>query len=277
MKKEEIELIILTVNIGGESALYMKIYKDRTLVRSGCGGLPQIPVSAIAFNADPKYWEEAISMIDDEMIARPVNYQEENISTPIEYVMAFYGESSNGQTGEQAQWTKSSGIRFVLDFESTFRHPLLVFVDKFILNAVEMTNELYFDIMMIGVYGFRMDGFEQGFVSAPKTDEEKRAALSHYIGQIAANQARGWDIVKIGDGRKYKTNDGVDLISRVSNAPEGVSINFSVVANPENIDQLMKPILEKAREEKLKNPAPPVEPAPEEPYNPPKKWWEVWK
>lgn len=260
MKKEEVELIIIGVSLNNQQLLHMKIYKDGTLCRSGCGGLPAFPISGMTVEGKKDYWESLIGLLDEQIFQQPVVYQEENIKAPLEYFMAFLGESSNGQTGEQAAWTKSSGIRFLLDNNTNFRHPLLAFLDGFVIKAAETTNDWYFDIVMMALYDLKAKHLENTFIAVPKTVTNKQELLSGYVHQIMANQARGWDIVKIGNGRKYFTQDGVELTSSVENTMGKVSVNFYSSTNPNNFG--------KANVNQQQ---------PEAPQEVTKKWWEFWK
>jgi hypothetical protein len=229
MKKYEVELMIVGINLGKEQVLNMKIYKDGTLCRSGCGGMPTFSISGMTVEGSNKYWEKLITLVDEKIVENPINYQDEKITSPLEYFIAFFGVSSNGETGERANWTKTSGVRFLLDRNTSFRHPSLEFLDRFAIKAADVTNEWFFDIVMSALYDLKPINLENTFVTIPKTEEEKKEALSRYVNQIMANSQRGWDIVKIGNGRKYKTKEGLELTSSVENNAGEVSINFKEV------------------------------------------------
>lgn len=212
-------------------------------------------------------------------------YQDEKIISPLEYFIAFFGASSNGETGERASWTKTSGVRFLLDSNTVFRHPLLGFIDNFAIKAAEVTNEWFFDIVMTAVYNLQPINLKSTFITIPKTEEEKQESLSRYVNQIMANSPRGWDIVEIGNDRKYKTQEGKELISSVTNKAGQVSINFFEKVDIEKVgidtvDKRLMEILEKER-----NTSKPVERiesnAKAEKKNTEgkaaKNWWEFWK
>jgi len=120
MKKEEVELMIVGVNLGEEQILNMKSYKDGTLCRTGCGGMPTFPISGMTMEGSKKYWEKIIPLVDEKIVETPINHQDKKITTPLEYFLVFFGVSSNGQTGERAKWTKSNGVRFILDSNTSF-------------------------------------------------------------------------------------------------------------------------------------------------------------
>jgi hypothetical protein len=263
MKKQEVELIIVGVNLGDEQIVNMKIYKDGTLCRSGCGGMPTFPIAGMTVEGSKDYWDKLIALVDEQIIEKPVNYEDEKIATPLEYFIAFYGESSNGETGERANWTKTSGVRFLLDNNTTFRHPLLGFLDHFVVQATEITNEWFFDIVMSAVYNLNSVNLEKTFVTVPKTEQERQESLSRYVSQIMANTARGWDIVKIGNGRKYTTKDGIELTAAVVNKQGNISINFHEILGLDNMEAATDRFLANLAAENATKPS--------------KKWWEFWK
>lgn len=290
MKKTEVELMIVGLNLGNQQALNMKIYKDGTLCRSGCGGLPTFPISGMTVEGKKEYWDKLIGLVDEQIIQTPVNYQEENIKEPLEYFIAFYGVSNNGQTGEQANWTKTSGVRFMLDNNTSFRHPLLGFLDGFVIKAAEITNEWFFDIVMTAVYDLKPKNLENTFVTVPKTEEERQEALSEYVNQIMANSPTGWDIVKIGNGRKYLTKEGVELTSSVENKLGNISVNFYEVFDGNNLGKASERLSQilneenkpKVKSESAKKLLDEAESRMNDKYAKPKvdttkKWWEFWK
>jgi len=283
MKKDEVELMIIGVNLGKEQVLNMKIYKDGTLCRSGCGGMPTFAISGMTVEGSKEYWEKLIPLVDEKIVENPINYQDEKITTPLEYFIAFFGVSDNGLTGERANWTKTSGVRFLLDNNTTFRHPLLGFLDSFAIQAAEVTNNWFFDVVMNAVYNLTPMGLANTFVTTPKTEGERQEALSQYVNQIMANSPRGWDIVKIGNGRKYKTKDGKELTSSVVNNAGQVSINFNEIFGKNDFEAANKRFKEiLAKEDKSTAPNKKEAPSPKPTTNqsekkPSKKWWEFWK
>ena len=86
-----------------------------------------------------------------------------------------------------------------------------------------------------------------------KTEKEKQEALSSYVSQIQANGNRGWDIVKIGNGRKYKNSDGRESTTKVEKKANQIFINFW--ESLEGMDpEAIKRIIEERLEKINKNP-----------------------
>ncbi|MEO0339397.1 MAG: hypothetical protein AAF242_09290 [Bacteroidota bacterium] len=279
MQKEEVELVIIGVKMGKEEALNMKIYKDGTLCRRGCGGLPEIGISGMTVQGPTTYWDTLFPLIDEQIIAQPIMHQDEQINTALEYFMAFYGVSSNGETGERAQWTKSSGVRFLLDSNTSFRHPLLGFLDGFVIKAAEVTNEWYFDIMMNGVYGLQALGLKDTLVSIPKTEAEQQEALGRYVNQMIHNGRPDWDIVKVGNGRKYKSKEGKELSASVVNKGGQVSINFYEAFGPNDTAAAEARLMEILNKTKGDGPNPDkkITDSNSNKKQGAKPWWQFWK
>ena len=61
----------------------------------------------------------------------------------------------------------------MLDNNTSFRHPLLGFLDGFAIKAAEVTNEWFFDVVMTAVYDLKPINLENTFVTVPKTDGER--------------------------------------------------------------------------------------------------------
>ena len=114
--------------------------------------LPEIGIAAMSFTGNSVYFDRLMELMPQQIFDNPINYEDEKINTPLEYIIAFYGVSKNGETGEHAEWTKSTGIRFLIDTNTSFRHPILSFADKFSLDAAELTNPWYFDTIINAVY-----------------------------------------------------------------------------------------------------------------------------
>ena len=224
MKKQEIELIICQVSVNGEDALNLKIYKDGTTCRYGTGGLPQLGISGMSFFENSKHFDHLINLVPDDLLQNPINYQEEHPNGMLQYVIAFFGNSKNGETGERADWAESTGIRFALDAQSQFRHQILGFVDNFVMEAAQITNDWYFDVIVNAVYQLKSSALpDQTIITQPKTEEEVGEDFVNYVTQIQQS-ARGWDLTKFGNGKSYKSKEGKEHQAEIS--LNGDSFNF---------------------------------------------------
>jgi len=208
MKKEEVELIILKVSANGQDAINMKIYKNGTTCRIGVGGLPQLGIGVMSFVDDSRFFDPLISQVPQEILDQPINKEEAN--TPngyLEYLIAFFGESKNGDTGERADWAKSTGVRIKLDQKTNFNHPIMGVLDGLTMTAAELTNELYFDAIMTAKWKVKSSSLpEQTIITQPKTDSEIHKDYENYINQMTYS-ARKWDMTKFIQNKTYTLND----------------------------------------------------------------------
>jgi len=229
MKKEEVELIICQVSSNGEDALNMKIYKDGTTCRYGNGGLPRLGISGMSFFESSKYFDHMLNLVPQEILENPINYQEEHPNGQLQYIIAFYGVSKNGETGERADWEKSTGIRLVLDNQTQFRHQILGFTDNFVMEAAQITNDWYFDVIVNSVYKMKSSKLpDQTIITEPKTKEEVAETFSNYVNQIRYS-ARSWDITKFGIGKSYKNNEGKEHTANVSQNGDNFNFKFDEI------------------------------------------------
>lgn len=235
MNKNEIELIILKVIANGEEALNMKIYKEGTVCRHGVGGLPQLGISAMSHFGDSRFFDPLLEKIPDDLTGNPQEYKEETPNGSLEYILAFYGVSTNGQHGEQAAWSKSTGIRLLLDQQTSFRHPVLSFIDAFSMDAVEITNEWYFDVIMNIMYDAKSSTLPpQTLIATPKTRIEIEEDCGNYVSQMLGS-TRNWDMRQFVMNKTYEVQ-GITTQGKVTLNNGSVDFNFQ----PED-DQASKP------------------------------------
>jgi hypothetical protein len=246
MTKNEIELIIFKVSADGQDAINMKIYKNGTTCRYGAGGLPQLGISAMSFFNDARFFDPLIAKIPDDVLEKPLMYEEETPNGYLEYVIAFYGVSKNGDTGERADWAKSTGIRVKLDHQSTFKHPIMGLLDGLTMDAAELTNEWYFDVAIFAEYKMQSSTIPKETIFAlPKTDKEIHKDFENYINQMLAS-ARSWSMVNFGKDKIYE-RDGKNYKGMIQESKQAFSINFIPLDNNSHTNQADK-----------------------------KPWWKVW-
>jgi hypothetical protein len=234
MTKNEVELIIFKVTADGQEAINMKIYKNGTTCRHGVGGLPQVGISAMSFFNDSRFFDPLIAKVPEEVFEKPLMYEEETPNGYLEYVIAFYGVSKNGDTGERADWTKSTGIRVKLDQQSTFNHPIMGLLDGLTMDAAELTNEWYFDIIINSKYQALSSTVpKETIIGQPKTDKEIHNDYESYINQMLTS-ARGWSMANFDKNKTYE-REGKSYTALIQESKESFSINFIPLDN--NINQ----------------------------------------
>ncbi|KIO78451.1 hypothetical protein TH53_03255 [Pedobacter lusitanus] len=205
MDKSEVEQVLITVKSGTEEALNIKIYKNGILARRGCGGLPGVKISGMSFTGDSVYFDKLMNSVSQQVLDQNVNHEEKIITGSLEYLVAFYGVSSNGDKGERAEWTKSSALRFFMDEGTSFRHNLLGFVDGLAIEAMKLTDSWYFDIMMAGLEKMKSKSLpEQTLATSPKTEEALQQDFQNYFEQVSKK-----DLAGFAEGKVYESESGV--------------------------------------------------------------------
>ncbi len=226
MTKEEVELIIFKVTADGQEAINMKIYKNGTTCRHGVGGLPQIGISGMSFFYDSRFFDPLIAKVPEEILERPIMYEEETPNGYLEYIVAFYGVSKNGDTGEGAEWTKSTGIRVKLDHQTSFRDPIMGLLDGLTMDAAELTNEWYFDIIMNSKYKALSSTLpKETIIAQPKTDQEIHTNFANYINHMMIS-TRNWSMEDFDKNKTYTIYNEV-CKGTISQTQQGFSISFA--------------------------------------------------
>lgn len=232
MTKEEVELIIFKVTADGQEAFNMKIYKNGTACRHGVGGLPQLGISGMSFFNSSVFFDSLITKVPQQLLEKPMNYEEETPNGYLEYVIAFYGVSNNAETGEGANWTKSTGIRVKLDHKSDFRDPIMGFLDGLTLDAAELTNEWYFDIMMLAKYKMQSSTMpKETILTQPKTDTEIHNDYENYINMMMTS-ARNWSMADFDKNKTYE-REGKSYTGIIHHDKQSFSINFIELGSSE--------------------------------------------
>jgi len=226
MKKEEVELVIIKIAVENEEAFHMKIYKNGTVCRTGAGGLPSLNTGMMSFVGDGRYFDPLLEKIPQDVLDQPVTYEEEEAPHGfMEFMVAFFGDSQNGLTGERADWAKSTGVRIKMDQQSKYRHPIMGFVDNLAMDAAELTNELYFDVIMHTKWKAKSSTLpERTLIHAPKSEAEIHTDYDHYVNQMTFS-ARKWNLNKFAKGKTYEIN-GAEHIAFINHTEESFQISF---------------------------------------------------
>jgi hypothetical protein len=241
MKKEDVELIILKVTADGEDAINMKIYKNGTTCRYGVGGLPRLGIGMMTFLDDSRIFDPLLDKVPQETLDKPLNYEDpETPNGYLEYVIAFYGETRNGDTGERADWAQSTGIRAKIDQQSSFEHPILGLLDQLTMDAAELTNELYFDVVMKSKYKVLSSTLpKQTIITVPKTEDEIHEDYVNYVQQMMGSMRR-WSMIPFVQNKTYEI-DGATAVGKVTQEEEGFNVTFTIVKEAENQNEMTTP------------------------------------
>jgi hypothetical protein len=225
MKKEEVELIIIKVSASGQDAINMKIYKNGTTCRYGVGGLPQLNISGMSFVNDSRYFDPLMARVPQDILDTPINHEEETPNGYLEYMVAFYGASKNGDNGERADWSKSTGVRIKMDQQLGFNHPIMSFLDDLTMDAAELTNPWYFDVILNAKWKVRSSDLPtETIISQPKTEEEIHQDYDNYVNQMTYS-ARKWSLSDYVKGKTYK-KDGILYHALITDSNDVFTIDF---------------------------------------------------
>lgn len=278
MNIKEVELIVFSLKFNDESVLYMKFYKTGTVIRQGIGGAPAVNSSGIGFNKNSHYFDTLVSLIPGNLLERPLGHKDQIINDKVEYVIAFYGVSDNGFTEEEANWTKSTGLRFTLDSKSNTRNEVLSFVDGFTIKAVDLTNEWYFDIMMKGHFDMQSPLLTKNdVVTLPKSDKEKKADYQNYIEQTVSNNNGNWNVETYFKDKTYSDADGKNYSPRIDTSTG----NFRILFFPEQLSGLQMHFPKEKKAKSKTAPQKSIERRKSQTSMIPeakveKKWWQFW-
>jgi len=183
MDKSEVEQLLIVVKSGTEEALNIKIYKNGIVARRGCGGVPGVNISGMSFTDGTSYFDKIMKSVPQQILDQHINHEEKIITGSLEYLVAFYGLSSNGDNGERAAWTKSTGLRFFMDERTSFRHNLLGFVDGLAIEAMKLTNSWYFDIVMLALENKKSVALPAQTIVNSAADEQLNKDFNNYFQQ----------------------------------------------------------------------------------------------
>ena len=224
MNKSEVEYVLITVKSGLEEALNIKVYKYGILARRGCGGLPGVAISGMSFTGGPAYFDKLMQSVSQQILDENINHEEEIKTGSLEYLVAFYGQSANGDQGERAEWTQSSALRFFMDESTSFRHNLLGFVDGFAIEAMKLTDSWYFDIVMWALENMKSDALpEKTLVNAGKTKEALDKDFQSYFEQVNKKELPSFLRNKV-----YTDTDGQPNLMKLQIEGQSISYQFEV-------------------------------------------------
>jgi hypothetical protein len=211
MDRSIIELIILSVKSRKDQAIFMKVYKDGTLIRSGGGGFPGVQTAAIAEVADPSVFEQLFREVPEEAVRESMFLRAENATDEenlLEFSAEFYGNSQNDEHNERADWKESTRISLSIDPSQPVSSPLLSYLDGLVTRAASLTNSWYFDAMIEAGLHMKSDQLPaQTIISLPADEEEVRTDLGNYLQQIRISP-QGWELGEFAAGKIYSNEKG---------------------------------------------------------------------
>jgi hypothetical protein len=224
MTKDEIELILIKIMIKGEEALLIKVYKNGTIVRNGAGGVPRVEVGCMNEGRDQQIWNKLLDQLPPSLLELNGQQIADDIRDPYSYTVVFYGQSSNGQTGEYADWQRTQGMHIEADLNGP-NHPFLPAMDKLAMAAVMLTNPWYFDIVVLACFGMKAEGLG-GILSTSRTFD-KEQAFAALLTQLSQSPAAA-DVAKYPVGKVY-VEDGTAHRFRLEMKLDGQNARYDFI------------------------------------------------
>lgn len=230
MKKEEIKLITLKVFSNGQDALDICLDQSGTVIRRGVGGLPEIGVSAKSQFDSLELFNKVLLSIPDALLQESFEYIEETPNGSLEYEVGLFG-GLNNNTREDPVWSKSMVTRVKLDQQSNFQHQIMALLDGLMMDAVDITNSWYFDVMMEVQYQAKSSELPENTMIATSHGQDLiTEQYSNYVNQML-NSARQWDMRKFVDGKTYLIQ-GIKTHGKVKIEEGSFDVRFMPVDAP---------------------------------------------
>jgi hypothetical protein len=226
MQKTDIGMVSLGMVVGGQEVIRIKAYRDGLVTRIGSGAAPVVPIAVASKYAELALAPRLISKIPDALLLNDIDYVEENIQQEVLFELEMNGIPTNGWVGERTLWKHTRIVRFRLDINTTFRQPILAFVDSLIKDAIGHTNSWYFDGLVLAAFAKRSSKLPtQTLVLKPENEEDFRPHLANFLEAMRRSQ-RKWNFIAFPEGKYYSSNGKNErLVFRVL---EG-HVNFAFV------------------------------------------------
>ena len=148
MKKEDVELIVFGILLNNQDVLKMKIFKNGIWMRQGAIGTPAVDILASSDTKSPDLFNKLMREMPGAAFTKPIKHEEENIKSPLVYFISFFGDPEEGDDPTQITYKDGTGMKFLIDNGSNFRHPGLTFIDQFAVLASQHTDSWYMDAVI---------------------------------------------------------------------------------------------------------------------------------
>ncbi|MEM6270939.1 MAG: hypothetical protein AAF998_15975 [Bacteroidota bacterium] len=232
MERNEIELIVLSVGLPNEPAIFIKAYKEGTLVRNGAGGFPGVRTSALAVEADESVFARLITQVPDQVLQENLFLRADNVAEGtqlISYTIGFYGVSANDEHGERADWQKTLGMNVSFDPSNPVDSPLLPYMDGLVTLAARLTNSWYFDVMVEAALKMKSNELPpQTMISLSPDAEEVRKDFGNYLQQVRMN-SRGQSLNELAAGKSYQGERPGTFALSFEEHPDRTSYQFTPI------------------------------------------------
>lgn len=226
MQKTDIGMVSLGMVVGGQELIRIKAYRDGLITRIGSGAAPVVPIAVASKYPELALAPRLINKIPEALLLNDIDFAEAHIDHEVVFELEMNAIPLNGWVGERTLWRQTRVVRFRLDVQTSYRNPVLAFVDSLIKDAIGHTNSWYFDGLVLAVFGKRSTKLPtQTLVLKPENEEDHRPHLANFLEAMQRSQ-RKWNFISFPEGKQYATNGKPEkMIFRVV---EG-SINFAFI------------------------------------------------
>jgi|GEM_PF-3802150 len=274
MEKRQVLQIGIDIRQSGQTLLRIEIGRDGRWMRSGTGMLPEVAIGAECHSGSSALFNQLLAVVPQKVLERSMAHEELTGSDERSWMLCFIGPE------------EKIVLHFRLSPQSSFRDPLLNYIESFAQHALEKTNSWYFDAVVLAVYRVRANDMAGTRLILPDA-QGLRNAFEHYINQVCYGPRR-LDLLALVRGKTYCDAAGRLLEPRIWQQEQGVYINFVPPGSPDThpkeseapalpdgtlrvaIEQVPVPGTEPAQMVVSE----PAEPAPTLP--PKRPWWKFW-
>ena len=120
----------------------------------------------------------------------------------------FFSHPQNGWLGEKTIWGAKRIIRFALDLKTKNRSKVLAFVDGFVKDAIGLSNNWYFDALVLAIFEKRSNRLpKQTVVLKPENIQDLSPEFGNFLAQMLHSQRR-WNFMNFPVGKVYYDDMG---------------------------------------------------------------------
>lgn len=184
-------MLQFSVQLRGEDALSVRLFRDGTVVREGGGGLPAVGIMGQYRASNNRLFEQMLGLIPSELVERPIVWQQPTVDWAVDYKILCYGLNKNRGIGLAAEWGDLAGLRVVFDLNNPPPNALVSLADKLIGAARTLTTSQYFDFMIEAVYQHHSNALPDNTLIDVYQNEPEwlEKALARYVVQMATVSA----------------------------------------------------------------------------------------
>lgn len=271
MDKREVTQISMELTEGGQCSLQLELNRSGIWMRRGTAKVPEVRIGAIGTGSHPQLFQQMLALLPHKVSTRSSVYGEPE---------AMYRSWLLRLTSPGTE----SVLHFRLGRHSTYRDPMLHFLESYVQHALEKTNAWYFDALVLAVYRLRAPGMSDVRLMLPDERVQVQSAFEHYINQMCYGR-QALRLADLARGKTYFDAAGKPLEARIWQHEQGVFLRFvppgtnDTTLRPDGpaLPAGLQPQHLSVWEETEKAPVPKGEVLPEAPVTRARRpWWKFW-